>query len=781
MNLSQISRVILFLSTGVFAHSALGHAAHPVEWSCRLEAATLQDIPFFEDAILSSWSGGDVYAPDSVIPVDYEETFHGLPSIRVDVGDKIEGWWDVHIASNEEWRSIDVTPYVENGRLEFNVKGAAGGEQFRIVFLDADNGRTPQESKLFFSNELFFTMTDDWQHVSIPLAELFSGEIIPLPDGFNLAQITKFGLMDGYGSAPYKKTFWINNIRLTSPDREQRPSEIRLNQVGYLPDGEKYALVAGFPDTLPVCPGARFAVRRNEDDSVAYRGRLELVRRFDGSVSGEKVLRADFSRLIQPGKYYLDVPGTEQLTSSVFEIGADVFASALRDAGRYFYYQRQGMAIEDAFAEGFPRGVGHPGDETAQLRSSGAIHDVSTGWYDGGGFARSTRVAALTIADIVNTHVLFPITRTDHLNIPESGNAIADLVDEARWGLNGLLKMQDSTSGGFYERVSPDRCPKNASCRPEDNVEQRYIEDVINGQENVRPTATTAVAIAALATATRVFAETDNHFADTLLRAASAGWAYLENHPLAISSESPDDAMSDSATRLWAAAELFRTTGSSVYDAYFRVHYRHTDFDWHSAYCNANDAEFRAFVAYSDSAQAQPRIQRWFRRQFIPWRNRQLRRSASTWRNFLNSGDDGFASDYETFSNAITLQMITAIALGDHALGQTPDARLITAARAQLNYLLGANPLGRSYITGLGVTPPEIIYSNIYSNDSFTGLPPGILVGGPNEFEGWSYSRYAGKCYSDTNTDWRVSNHRIDTNATLVFVLSMVNATRSLL
>lgn len=778
MDLSQISRIILFLSTGMFAHSALGHATHPVEWSPPLEAATLQDIPFFEDALLASWSGGDVDAPDSVIPVDFEETFQGLPSIRVAVGDPIEWWWDVHITSNEEWRSIDATPYVENGNLEFNVKGATGGEQFRFGFLDADNGRTPQESKLFFDNELYFTMTDDWQHVSIPLAELFSGELTPLPDGFNVAQITKFGLMDGYGSAPYKKTFWINDIRLTSSDKELSPSEIRLNQLGYLPAGEKYALVAGFPDTLQVCPGAHFAVRRHGDDSVAYRGRLELVSLFDESVSGEKVLKADFSHLVQPGKYYLDVPGNEQLTSSVFEIGRDVFASALRDASRYFYYQRQGTAIEGAFAEGFPRGVGHPGDETARLRSSDAIRDVSMGWYDGGGFAKSTRVAALAVVDILNTHALFPITRTDNLNIPESGNAIADLVDEARWGLNWILKMQDPASGGFYERVSPDGCPMNASCRPENITAQRFVEDIVNGVENVRPTATTAIAVAALARAAFLFTELDSNFANRLRTAATSGWRYLENHPQAIPSEKPDDALSDPSTRLWAAAELFRTTGIFTYDAYFGAHYRYTDFDWHSEYCNGNDAAFRAFVAYSNSAQAQPRIQRWFRRQFIPWRNRQLRRSAATWRNFLNGGDDGFASDYETFSNAITLQMITAIALGDHALGHTPDARLIEAARAQLNYLLGANPLGRSYITGLGATPPETIYSNIYSNDPFTGLPPGIMVGGPNEFEGWTYSRYAGKCYADTNTDWRVSDHRIDTNATLVFVLSLVNASR---
>jgi hypothetical protein len=189
-------------------------------WVPLPDGAACDVCVFFKNAFPASWSGGDVDALDSIIPVDSEETFKGLPSIRVAVSDPIEWWWDVHIAANEQWQPIDLTPYVENGSLEFNVKGAQGGEQFQFGFLDIDSARTPQESKLFFDNELFFTMTSDWQHVSIPLNQLFSGALVPLPDGFNVAQITKFGLMDGYGPAPYKKTFWINDIRLISPNGE---------------------------------------------------------------------------------------------------------------------------------------------------------------------------------------------------------------------------------------------------------------------------------------------------------------------------------------------------------------------------------------------------------------------------------------------------------------------------------------------------------------------------------------------------------------------------------
>ncbi|RPH48022.1 MAG: glycoside hydrolase, partial [Planctomycetota bacterium] len=82
-----------------------------------------------------------------------------------------------------------------------------------------------------------------------------------------------------------------------------------------------------------------------------------------------------------------------------------------------------------------------------------------------------------------------------------------------------------------------------------------------------------------------------------------------------------------------------------------------------------------------------------------------------------------------------------------------------------------------SYVTGHGVDAAKQIYSHIYSSDGVAPIPPGILAEGPNQYQGWRYSRFFGKCYADTNTDWTVSEHAIYFNANLVFVLAMADAT----
>ena len=115
--------------------------------------------------------------------------------------------------------------------------------------------------------------------------------------------------------------------------------------------------------------------------------------------------------------------------------------------------------------------------------------------------------------------------------------------------------------------------------------------------------------------------------------------------------------------------------------------------------------------------------------------------------------------------------------MADRAIGDLFDFELVKAARAQLNYVLGVNPLRKSYVTGFGGDSARRIYSAIYSSERYPSLPPGILAEGPNQYQGWRYSRFFGKCYADTNTDWTVSEHAIYYNASLVFALALADGT----
>jgi hypothetical protein len=736
----------------------------------------LQDIPVFRDQLYGTWSGGDVVAPGSLLPVDTVETYQGLPSLRFEVQGPNEWWW-LAILAGQDWLSYSVEHHRPGGFLEFNVKGAAGGERFRLGLVDVDNARASAEQELWIASNDFFTVTTEWQHVRIPLSTLMpDGVVLPLGT-FNPRQMQSVRFSEIY-SGPYARTFWINDLEFTSPDREPSPPALRVNQVGYLPLGEKYAYVADFPEALAADAGTRFEVRRASDDSVAFAGHLALVDAHEAFVSGEKVLKADFTPLVLPGRYYLTVAAPDVGPSPSFEIGWRVYQPVLRDAQRYFFYQRQGIAIEEPFAEGFARGLGHPGDATARFRSSGEVRDVSQGWYDAGDFGKYTPFAAAPIVDLLAAYEAFPFVFGDDNNVPESGNGDPDVLDEVRWELDWLLKMQDPASGGFYHLIYPNNCPGEGSCRPEDVVEQRYIEDLMGGVGNVRPTASTAKAVAALAHAARTYKAHDRAYADRLLAAARAGWAYLEANPENIPATGFNGEQStDDAERLWAAAELFRATRDGSYGAYFLDRYQAYEHVWTSTTDNAADVAMRAFIAYHSAPGADSAARKWWKPRYKAWREGQLARTQKTWRNFLDDGSGDYGSDYYWGSNAVTLQTITVIALADRATGNLVDLRLVKAARAQLHYVLGVNPLRKSYVTGHGEDAPAQIFSHIYSHDGIPALPAGILAEGPNQYQGWRYSRFFGKCYADTNTDWTVSEHAIYYNASLTFALAFADAT----
>ena len=738
---------------------------------------TLQDIPVFEDQLYGTWSGGDLVAPGGMVPIDTAQSYQGLPSLRYEIREP-SGWWWTSILAAQDWSGYSIEHYRNGGYLEFNVKGAAGAEQFMFGLTDVDSTRSSNESNLWFRSPDFFTVTTEWQHVKIELARLIKDSNLPPAGTFNPRQMQSVRFQEIY-SGPYARTFWLNDIKFTSPEREPSAPAVRVNEVGYLPAGEKYAYVADFPEVLAADPGTRFTVNRADDDSLAYAGTLTLVDEHEPFVSGERVLRADFSALAAPGRYYVSVEGTLE-PSPVFEIGPRIYQPVLRDALRYFFHQRQGIAIEEPFAEGFARGLGHPGDATAKMRSTGALREVSRGWYDAGDYGKYTPFAAAPIVDLLGAYEAFPAVFGDENNIPESGNGKADVLDEVKWELDWLLKMQDAESGGFYHLIYPNNCPGSGSCRPENITEQRYVEDLMGGVGNVRPTASTAKAVAALAHAARAYKDYDRAFSRRLLAAAEAGWAYLAANPGNIRATGFNgEQWSDDAERLWAAAELFRATQKPAYDAYFLAHYQGYESVWTSISDNAGDTPMRAFLAYNSSPSANIGARKWYRARFAAWRDGQLARTEKTWRNFLDDGSGDWGSDYYWGSNSVTLQEIVVIAMGQKASGEDVDPRVVKAARAQLNYVLGINPLRKSYVTGHGVDAPTQIFSSIWSHDGIAALPPGVLAEGPNQYQGWKYSRFFGKCYADTNTDWTVSEHAIYFNANLAFVLALADATNA--
>jgi hypothetical protein len=565
----------------------------------------------------------------------------------------------------------------------------------------------------------------------------------------------------------------LNDIKFTSPDQEHSAPFIKVNQLGYSILSEKVALVSGYADELKAVDGTPFQVKRTSDGAVVYNGRLKLAED-DDTQSGERIFKADFSSLIRPGTYSISVSADGVADSLPFQIGSNVYQPLIVDATRYFYYQRQGIALDAAHAGVYTRGVGHPQDANAAFRSgTNPPRDVSQGWYDAGDYGKYVNAGAVAISDLVWSYQLFPNEFKDQqLNIPESGNGVPDILDEAKWELDFILKMQDQASGGFYHMVQP-----TGSAAPDQDTSPRFIEDVNGSQTNVRPTDDAASAAAALAEAAISFQKVNPAYASTLLTAARRGWDYLMAYPGGVAPvPGPYGVTDDHADRLWAAAALFRATGQAQYNQYFLANYQQFAGAWDGARDNpegvGNMAQI-AFLDYMKATHPDATARAWFASKFAAWREPVLERSEQgPWHNTLQD------NDYYWGSNGVVLDTLHVLAVGSIVLGKynlSTDLRVVQALESGMGYILGINPLRLSYVTGEGAGSITTIYSTMWSNDGRPGVPKGYMADGPNVYNNpWLSCSAPAKCYLENDSNWTTNENAIYWNSALVLDATLV-------
>jgi hypothetical protein len=332
---------------------------------------------------------------------------------------------------------------------------------------------------------------------------------------------------------------------------------------------------------------------------------------------------------------------------------------------------------------------------------------------------------------------------------------------------------------------------------PDKNHVPRYVEDcdiisynqeqpersVVGPNCNVKPTSDTGTAVAMLAHGASIFRRIDPAYARQLTEAALKGWLYLELNPTNIVIRGQNGGNeNDADNRLWAAAELYRLTGAPRFERYFLAHYAEPQFaKWwtsktESAFVDDGTLSMRAMLAYMAAPRRDPAVVQWFTTMFTTYRTTMLERQRSlAWRNFLLGGDATTDSDYFWGSNSVTLQISMLLTTGSHLLGQN-DAAIHQATRANLHYILGINPLQRSFVTGYGASNAERVYSFQYNWDGRPNPPPGLMVGGPNTYENGVYSRFVGKTWVPNNTNWAASEIGIYWNSPLVFNLAAASA-----
>ncbi len=221
-------------------------------------------------------------------------------------------------------------------------------------------------------------------------------------------------------------------------------SWIRINQLGYLPGSVK---VAVYLSEQPAAPKS-FTLCDATTGRVVYRGSPQL---YDGAVWGmAAAARLDFSAVTTPGGYYLRYGDA---VSETFRIGADVYKGTADFILNYIRQQRCGFNpfLADSCHRYDGVIVDHP-------TLSGSVIDVRGGYHDASDHLRYTATTANSVYQMMFAWLRSPgiyDDRYDAAGLP-GANGIPDILDEARWGLEWLLKMNPD-SGVMFNQVADDR------------------------------------------------------------------------------------------------------------------------------------------------------------------------------------------------------------------------------------------------------------------------------------------------------------------------------------
>ena len=317
----------------------------------------------------------------------------------------------------------------------------------------------------------------------------------------------------------------------------QAPSiPCKLDHFGYRPGDAKVAVYTADP-------GPAVEVR-TLSGGVAFRvpadgGAIRSMGR--DAASGDRVWWVDFSPLAAPGRYRLFSPALGD-TSYEFRLAPDVYDGVLRAALRTFYLQRCGTARPARYAGAWADGEAcHRSDASAGPAEGQADHgrrDLAGGWHDAGDYNKYVWTAVSNAVPFLlqaweESPGAFP---DGSLGIPESGNGVSDLLDEVRWELDFLLKMQ-LPDGSVLSRLHA-ATTASGEAPPSRDPRRRFYHD---------PTLESgAVFAGTCARASRVFARAgDESYALALRGAAVRAWDWLQRE-------------GDSPEKAWAAAELFR-------------------------------------------------------------------------------------------------------------------------------------------------------------------------------------------------------------------------------
>jgi endoglucanase len=543
--------------------------------------------------------------------------------------------------------------------------------------------------------------------------------------------------------------------------------KVYVNQVGYLTASNKYVFVSK--------PAESFKILNISDKSIVFSGKFNLYITNDLS-SGLTTYKGDFTELKKPGKYILISSNND--TSYQFQISDTVYNDVYKKTMKSYYFQRCGSDLLYQYAGVYQRAKCHQTDALFHLSTNRSGFNPATGgWHDAGDYGKYVVNAGVSVGTLLLGYELMPDKfYFDDLNIPESKNGVPDILDEVRYELEWLIKMQDTISGGVFTKLT--RQDFEGFVMPADDKGTRYIYQISS--------CATGDFCSMTAMAARLYKKYDPEFSVSCLNAAKKAWNYLTKNtsivptggfknPSGTSTGEYGD-FDDRDERLWAAVELFKSTGEDLYHNYFLAHY--ADKGLFNSTMSWSDVGPLALLSYLTSNQSNKNID--VSNKILAGLNNYCQllsfRQMNDGFDLVLSKDEYNWGSNSTILNEALLLEICGI--------YNKNSKYTEIALEQLNYVFGINYYNISYVTGIGSKYVMTPHHRPSASDGIVQPIPGFIAGGPNRNLDDNvlkslYTRNTPpmQCYTD-NVDSYASNEIcLNWNAPLVFLTGMFSNT----
>ena len=556
---------------------------------------------------------------------------------------------------------------------------------------------------------------------------------------------------------------YAQNTNLKNMTSQDPLDFILINQVGYLPNSVKIALLR--------VKAEKFDIVDVTSRKVVFTGKPGPFKYWDQS--GDSVCTADFSEVINPGKYKLCI-NDKSVSSYTFDIGPRVYTDIAKASLKAFYLNRSGMEITKEFGGKWARPAGHP-DTTVFIHSSASTlkrpegFKITSpgGWYDAGDYNKYIVNSGIS----TYTLLLFCQMYTEYCkdfkdNIPESSNNIPDVMDELLYNLRWMLTMQDPNDGGVYHKLTNKKfCD---FVMPDKATEPRYVV--------LKSTAASLDFAATMAMASRVLAKSESQELISLgkkcLEAANKAYAWAKANPSIYYKNPPDistGAYDDTDLKdefFWAVTEVGLANNNITLIS---------EKDMEGQKIMAPTWDYSGMtgiisLSLSDNPKTET-IKRKAQKIILAFADQLVEKSEkSPYKVSLDYFKWGSNSDV---ANMALIKLV--------AYKISSNKKYLASIQGDVDYILGRNATGYCFVTGFGGKQVMNIHHRPSGSDGITEPYPGFLAGGPNtvvlgDCPGITRSKFPAKSYADALCSYSTNEIAINWNAPLFFVLGAMDA-----